>query len=142
MTSDINLDKLQRVQNKLARVVLGVVPRERHSIDLLRDLHWLPVRSRITFKISIMCYRALQTGEPSYLKDVLRQHRPVRTLRSADLNLLTEPVSRTKTAARRFSCSGPRVWNTLPQTIRTSNSLATFKTQLKTHFFTGAFDNH
>ena len=45
------LDKLQRVQNKLARVVMNVGLRDQHTVDLLRELHWLPVRSRIIFQI-------------------------------------------------------------------------------------------
>ena len=36
---------------------------------------------------------------------------------------------------RRFSVAGPRVWNTLPEEITTSQSLLTFRQQLKTWLF-------
>ena len=39
------MNKLQRVQNTLARVVCDVGWRHAHSADLLRDLHWLPVHA-------------------------------------------------------------------------------------------------
>jgi hypothetical protein len=42
-----------------------------------------------------------------------------------------------------YSCSfnfvAPRLWNQLPFTIRSANSLSVFKSCLKTHLFTSAF---
>ena len=46
------LQKLQRVQNNLARVVCGVSKFLRPSEDLLHKLHWLPIRQRIYYKIA------------------------------------------------------------------------------------------
>src|SRR6218665_2168843 len=45
-TSESNINKLQRVQNDLARVVLRA-PWRYHAAPLLRDLHWPPIRFRI-----------------------------------------------------------------------------------------------
>jgi len=56
--SGLNLDKLQRVQNRAARIVCGVGRRQRPSNDLLVELHWLPVRSRIEYKMAVLCYKA------------------------------------------------------------------------------------
>ena len=53
-----SLNMLQIVQNKLARVVCNVTTRQQHTIDLLRNLHWLPIRSRIMFKVASLCYKA------------------------------------------------------------------------------------
>ena len=44
------LDRLQRVQNNAARLVLGRRGRD-HAKPLLRSLHWLPVRPRIEYRI-------------------------------------------------------------------------------------------
>ena len=49
------LDRLQRVQNNAARLVLGRRGRD-YAKPLLRSLHWLPVRARIEYKISTLCY--------------------------------------------------------------------------------------
>ena len=38
--SEKNLDKLQRLQNALPRVVTNTGLRDYHSVDLLRELHW------------------------------------------------------------------------------------------------------
>ena len=44
----MNINRLQRVQNILARVVAGA-PGTVSSLDIRRDLHWLPVSHRINF---------------------------------------------------------------------------------------------
>ena len=54
--SEANLDKLQRVQNALARVVIGLY-RRNHITPALIELHWLPARARITFKVATLVYK-------------------------------------------------------------------------------------
>jgi hypothetical protein len=48
--SDTNIAKLQRLQNSVAGVVCKS-PYNTHVTELLRKLHWLPVRQRITYKV-------------------------------------------------------------------------------------------
>ena len=48
--ADTHVAKLQRVQNRLARVVTMSPPFTR-TVPLLRSLHWLPVKFRVDFKI-------------------------------------------------------------------------------------------
>ena len=50
--ADIDLTRLQSVQNQLARLVTKPPPFTR-SLPLLRSLHWLPVKDRILFKINL-----------------------------------------------------------------------------------------
>ena len=47
-----SIQKLQRVQNTAARIVLQV-PRQSPSQPLLEELHWLPVRQRIDCKLAV-----------------------------------------------------------------------------------------
>ena len=130
------LQKLQRVQNNFARSVCVVNRRQRPSEDLLYELHWLPVRKRINFKIATLTYRAIQLHQPAYLSSLLSYYRPSRSLRSSNLGLLTKPTSRTAFGARRFASAAPDVWNSLPQNVRSAESIASFKSRLKTHLFT------
>ena len=57
--------KLQCVQDDLARVVKRC-PLFSHSVPLLKSLHWLPVQSRIIFKLCTIAYQTLSSEEPSY----------------------------------------------------------------------------
>ena len=58
-----SLIELQIVQNKLARVVCNLTTHQQHIIDLLRSLHWLPIRSRITFKVATLYYNAYRFNQ-------------------------------------------------------------------------------
>jgi hypothetical protein len=62
-----------------------------------------------------------------------------RALRSASRNDLIVPSFRTTTCARRdFSIGAPRIWNTLPPSVRATNAACgymVFSRLLKTHFF-------
>ena len=68
-TSGSNINKLQRVQNCLARVVLQ--DNYNSAISLLSELQWLPVSKRINFNIATLAYQSLAFGQPTYLSLVL-----------------------------------------------------------------------
>ena len=52
------IQKLQRVQDTAARITLRM-PRTEHTTPLLRMLRWLPIPSRIAYKIDSMCWLLL-----------------------------------------------------------------------------------
>ena len=95
------ISKLQGVQNRLARVVTKS-PRFCHITPLLKSLHWLPVRHRIKIKWCSLTYQALTSGQPVYIRNMLRPSRKVRTLRSSDLDQLNVPRDRTAVGSRAF----------------------------------------
>jgi len=49
-------------------------------LTLLRDLHWLAVRQRITFKSAVMVYKCLHSMAPTVPSDVLRADRRQQSL--------------------------------------------------------------
>ena len=59
------LNKLQVIQNAAARLVTGA-RRSEHVTPLLRDLHWLPIRQRVTFKTAVLAYKCQQGTAPLY----------------------------------------------------------------------------
>ena len=102
--ADIDLTRLQRVQNQLARPVTKSPPFTR-SILLLRSLHWLPVRFRILFKINLLTYKTLRAKQPVYLHSMLAASINSRSLRSNNDNSSSVPRVKTNTGARSFrSC--------------------------------------
>ena len=134
-TSASNLNKIQRVINTLARVVTGTGRRE-HITPVLKRLHWLPVRSRITFKVALMAYKTLTTKKPDYLSELLTFQSAPRTLRSSSSFRLHVDVPKTAFAGRAFRYAAPLIWNGLPNYLTDlSMSLDNFKGQLKTYLF-------
>ena len=130
---------LQRVQNAAARLVLGLSPRD-HVSPALLELHWLP-DYRIQFKLGLLMYMAHNGHSPMYISDALTPVSRVPSrgrLRCADttdyLVVGASLRTRSKLGERAFCVSGPLVWNSLPESLRTVNSITTFRRRLKTHF--------
>jgi len=69
-TSKSNLVKLQRIQNTLARVTLRKGKFD-HITPALKELHWLPIEDRITFKLATLTYNIKTSGQPAYLRELL-----------------------------------------------------------------------
>ena len=64
------LAPLQRVQNAAARLILNIKPSD-HITTALIQLHWLPVKYRIIYKICVLVHKALNELAPNYLRDLL-----------------------------------------------------------------------
>ena len=137
-TSQKNITKLQKVQNLLARVVTNS---KSSSHNLLQQLHWLPVKHRINFKIANITFRTIYSSQPAYLHSSLHFHQPPRSLRSSNTNLLSVPFVRTALGARSFSVAAPTIWNSLPLSLRTCTTPDTFRRHLKAHHFQLAFQS-
>ena len=60
------LNKLHKVQNSAARLVFKARKQE-HVKTFLQKLHWLPVHSRIQYRISTLCYDSFSETYPLYL---------------------------------------------------------------------------
>ena len=113
------------------------VPRFSPSLPLLKELHWLPVSYRINFKLSTLTYRALSTQQSPYLASLLHLSNIPRQLRSS-ISQLIVPKTKLNLGKRAFSVAAPRVWNELPITLKTSETIAIFRKKLiysKLHFY-------
>lgn len=135
------LDSLQRVQNSAARMV-SRIPRRLHITPFLMDLHWLPIRSRIKYKIATLVFKCKNETAPQYLKDLIHPRRQTGygTRASEDTTALGDGPQCQKTLGdRSFSCAAPSVWNSLPRNIRDLTDISAFKTALKTHLFRHAY---
>jgi len=137
-TSTSNIARLQRVQNSLARVVLRA-PWRSGSKPLLKELHWLPIPQRVTFKIALLTFKTLHTKEPPYLHSLLHSYAPVRSLRSEGQFLLNKTKTLTVAASRAFRHSAPEIWNSIALKTRRAASVGIFKNLLKTELFLSAF---
>lgn len=134
------LSRLQLVQNSAARILTGTKKRE-HITTILASLHWLPVRFRIDFKIILFVFKALTGLAPQYITDLIQIYTPARSLRSNGQFQLVVPKSRLKSRGdRAFSVVGPRLWNALPPLVRAAPTVECFKSRLKTHFYSLAFN--
>ena len=139
--SSRNATRLQYVQNALARFVTGA-SKYTHITSSLRTLHWLPIRQRIIFKTLVLVYMYLTTGQPKYFGPYLSLYKSaVNTRCSNPPNLFLQvpnycaSIHKSKVHFNNsFSYDAPKLWNYLPQDIRSAANLSCFKNRLKTYF--------
>ena len=60
-----------------------------HVTPILKELHWLPIEQRVSFKVLLLAYEGLYGLVPKHLSDMLVRYIPCRILRYRDKYLLT-----------------------------------------------------
>ena len=128
---------LSFIQNICAKLTLRRTKYDSNT-ECLDELHWLPVRKQIQFKILTLTYKCLDCQAPVYLRDLLVRlpirHEGLRSEKA--VGQLLEPRTKFKTfAARSFSCVAPRLWNQLSEDIKTSDNIDIIKAKLKTFLY-------
>lgn len=134
-TSVANVERLAKLQKRAARIILHA-DFNTSSAHMFKELGWLSIADRLKYNKAILTYRALNNLTPEYISKLLKPMSGVHTLnlRSSENGSLYVPKARTTLYERSFSCSAPRQWNTLPQTVKNAGSLPTFKQSLKALF--------
>ena len=131
-----------RLRVSMSRLVLSRSKYD-HITSLLQELHWLRIKQRIEFKLSVLVFRCLNGLAPSYLsRDLLRVSDLAarQRLRSSSTSTLVVPLTRLSTVGdRAFPVAAARTWNSLSRSLTSSSSLASFRRQLKAELFVRSF---
>ena len=129
------LKRLQKVQNLAARLIFQC-RKQNHISPLLMSLHWLPINTRIEYRLSLISHSFFLGLSPIYLSDLLSMYTPKRNLRSSsDNGILCILTLRTKTFGHRsLSFAAPTIWNSLLYELRHTDAIQKFELSLKTHF--------
>ena len=137
--------RLQSVQNAAGRL-FGGLSRYDSVEHVLRDkLHWLSIVQRIKFKVGVFGCKATNVLAPPYLKDFFV---PVSSISALSRNrsvtgadFIIPSATKNITYRRRsFAVAGHTLRNSLSFEIRSSISLPTFRSRLKTFLFIGAYN--
>jgi hypothetical protein len=132
-------DRHMKILRYSARVV-NMVPKWLNIRSVLANLHWLPIKQRINFKIHMYVYKAHNGLAPVYLADSLVRYTPINDFRSRIMDLLYAPQFRLDAyVGRAFAIAAPRHWNKLLYGVRQASSITNFKTALKTKLFKRAY---
>ena len=93
------LCKMQAVLNAAARLVCGLGRFDHITPAMRDDLHWLPVRQRIEYKIALLVYKCLHGAAPFYLSNycaAITETNRRHNLRSISCGDLLQPRTRTQ----------------------------------------------
>ena len=106
--------------------------KRQHITPHLRELHWLPVKYRIEFKILLMVFKSLNGKSPQYINCLISD---LWGTRFDNLKLTIPPFRLLRTGGRAFCVSAPTLWNQLPLVVRKSDTVSSFKKNLKTFYY-------
>ncbi len=125
--SDYQLDKLQKLQNRAARVITGRTY-EVSSKDVLNELNWQPLRQRFRRNKSIFMYKIKNDSMPQSLTEMFKiRENQIYDLRSNNKNFALQKPE-TNFMKKSISYSAAFLWNSLPDLAKETNiSLNQFK---------------
>ena len=113
------IEKVQRLQNKAARIVSGTSFEETNHDDLLRELTWMNVKQLIGN--DSQCTENLQT---------ISEIHGYQTRFVASNDYYLQKFSQSY-GQKAFTYIGAKTWNNLPVQVKNAHSLFTFKIRLK-----------
>ena len=97
------------------------------------ELHWLPSKQRIHFKILLFAFKTIHGVAPAYIQNLVSlKSQGTYNLRSSCGMLLASPTFRTKVTLgdRSFQVAAPKLWNALLCELCDIPNLHTFKSNL------------
>ena len=133
-TSKRNLHKLQLVQNFAARVVLGLKKFD-HISQGRRSLKWLDVTEKVLFNDLVLVFKCVNGLAPDYLGKYFIKRSAVHNKNTRGCNNFVVPRCRLSMGQRAFYFRGPKEWNGLPDNIRNTKDIDSFKRRLFNRIF-------
>ena len=138
-TSVDNLNKVFRLQKRAARVFLNADTRA-NSVDLFKELSWLPFFHEAKINKCALVHKRLSGVCPDYISELLKQNIDIRSSerrsRYGSLNLICpKHKGKESEGARTFQVLATRFWNSLPNEIKNSSSSEILKKSLYKYFF-------
>ena len=124
--SDHQLLRIQKIQNTAARLILQMDGWSSARV-MLNELHWLPRRKRISFKVLLVLYKAMHGLTPDYITVLATPYVALRHLRSANDNLLVVQKTQLHYGDITFTVASANMWNKLPAVIKPSGNVNIFK---------------
>ena len=133
-TTSSNIERISKLQKRAARIILQAEYLTPSSL-MFDELGWLSIPRRLMYNKALLTFKALNNLTPAYISDLLSPMSETHSLslRSSDNGLLSIPRSRSALYDRSFTYSASKLWNSLPQTLRTTSSLNEFKTGLRNY---------
>ena len=128
-TSNVYINMVQRLQNRAARIITGNYERDVSGIDIVRELNWMNVRQRRDYFTAILEYKSLNGLAPDHIGDLFTYTRDINAYctRSTTTDELHVPRANKQLFTQSLQYNGAKLWNLLPQSLRSANSLGVFK---------------
>lgn len=133
-TSNVHVDKVQKLQNRAARIISGNYDfKNVRGLTLVKDMGWFNIRQRRDYLTATLVFKSLNGLSPDYLTDMFTYQRDINAYntRLATTNELFVPKVNKSLYSQSLYVNGPTIWNSLPPSVRASTTLRSFKCNVK-----------
>lgn len=128
-TSDLLLNRVQKLQNFAARVAIGTVRKFDHITPHLLQLEWLKMKDKYIFEVNVIVFKIVRNMFPNWLYDFNTVDTVTGVVTRQANNLVVRRAT-TNAGSREIYVRGPYFWNKIPSGIREVASLNSFKNKL------------
>ena len=126
--------RLQTAQNKCTRYCLQLGNRSHIGQNEQLRINWLNVNDRVAQCASVQAFKSFNGNIPLYMNDVFSPAESSNINTRYSFQRLKQPFRKTNVGQNCLSYMGPFVWNKLPQKVKNTKNLNTFKHNVKVHF--------
>ena len=124
------IKQLQRQQNIIIRMILGLDCHERITDSHLAKLNWLYVKEQLVFNQLKLIFKLRQEGpEATIVLPVIENNHQMSTRAKSRADFQVEMVATEQ--QKTFQQSAIKIWNILPASIKEINTMTQFKKTLK-----------
>ena len=125
--------KIQIMQHKCKIFCLRLDKMPHISEEDFRLMNWLPTSKRVDQCINAITFKFVSNTCPYYLKEIFEFAPHCRTDTRNKFAKLKTPFRKTNMRQKAISFVGPSLWNILPELIKKTDNLNTFKHNVKNH---------
>ena len=99
-----------------------------------KEINWLPVQERKNQRICVNVYKYFNQIAPTYMSDIFIPQKILINTRNSMYRLKTQ-IRKSNMGQNSLSCLGPKLWNILPNEIKSSKNTNSFKHKMKDNYF-------
>ena len=129
-TFKTSLQKIVVLQKRCVRIIYRV-DRRHHTSALFRDMFSLKFLDIVKFKGLQIVFRAYHNGLPRNLQSYFKLNSIAVAYNMRSHDKFKIQFARTNLRSMLVSINGPKLWNKLPESIRKSTNIMSFKKALK-----------
>ena len=126
--------KLQTAQNRCVRFCLQLGNRDHVGNKEFEKMNWLNINDRFEQCVSTSVFKFFSNNSPLYISEIFCPAGKKGVSTRNSFQRLTQPLRKTSQGQKCLSYIGPSVWNKLPENIKKSSNLVTFKHEVKKYY--------
>ena len=133
-TTQSNIDKIQRMQNRVARIITGCYDFiNTRGQDLVVELNLQNITERRNYFLCNLMFKSIHGLAPTYLSDSIVMNADINeyNARGAKSRHVYQPRPRIEKYKNSFLYKAGELWNALPSSVKESPDLDTFKQRYK-----------